>query len=121
MPLSILFRQQRCGGNGIRNARCLTEEDDQERGRGGENSVRNEISRGDGDGMEIQGTKAAKEILEACEGTVVSLAAQLEIRINPNYTPPIRIAVVGEVTMRRPRALNSSIRGHLVVTSPAEL
>ena len=86
--------------------------------------------------MEIQGTKAAKEILEACEGTVVSRAAQLEIRINPNYTPPIRIAVVGEVTilpakaftirwgevtMRRPRALNSSIRGHLVVTSPAEL
>ncbi|MBQ3097506.1 MAG: hypothetical protein IJC66_05055 [Kiritimatiellae bacterium] len=49
--------------------------------------------------MEIQGTKAAKEILEACEGTVVSLAAQLEIRINPNYTPPIRIAVVGEVTI----------------------
>ena len=34
----------------------------------------------------------AKEILEMCEGTVVSLAAQLEIRINPNYTPPIRIA-----------------------------
>ena len=33
----------------------------------------------------------AKDILEACEGTVVSLAAQLEIRINPNYTPPIRI------------------------------
>ena len=34
----------------------------------------------------------AKEILEACEGTVVSLAAQLEIRINPNYTPPTHIA-----------------------------
>ena len=34
----------------------------------------------------------AKDILEACEGSVVSLAAQLEIRINPNYTPPIRIA-----------------------------
>jgi hypothetical protein len=31
-----------------------------------------------------------KEILGACEGTVVSLTAQLEIRINPDYTPPVR-------------------------------
>ncbi|MBR6586705.1 MAG: hypothetical protein IKK82_04715, partial [Kiritimatiellae bacterium] len=73
-------------------ASLLPEEDNQGRSRGNENSVRNEISRSDGDGMEKQGTKAAKEILEACEGTVVSLAAQLEIRINPNYTPPTHIA-----------------------------
>jgi hypothetical protein len=32
-----------------------------------------------------------EEILGACEGTVVSLTAQLEIRINPDYTPPVRI------------------------------
>jgi hypothetical protein len=32
-----------------------------------------------------------KEILGACEGTAVSLVAQLEIRINPDYTPPIRV------------------------------
>ena len=31
-----------------------------------------------------------REILGACEGSVVSLAAQLELRINPNYTKPIR-------------------------------
>ena len=31
----------------------------------------------------------AKEILEACEGSIVSLAAQLELRTSPNYTPPI--------------------------------
>ena len=31
-----------------------------------------------------------KEILEACEGSTVSLAAQLELRTNPEYTPPIR-------------------------------
>jgi len=34
----------------------------------------------------------AREILEACEGSAVSLAAQLELRTNPNYTPPIRIS-----------------------------
>ncbi|MBP3405037.1 MAG: hypothetical protein J6N18_02965, partial [Kiritimatiellae bacterium] len=37
----------------------------------------------------------AKEILGACEGTAMSLAAQLETRINPDYTPPIR--VLGDV------------------------
>jgi hypothetical protein len=31
----------------------------------------------------------ATEILAGCEGTVVSLAAQLEIRLNPDYTPRI--------------------------------
>ena len=31
----------------------------------------------------------AKEILESCEGSIVSLAAQLELRTSPNYTPPI--------------------------------
>ena len=97
--LSKKFRQATGVADPVPAASLLPEENDQGRSRGNENSVRNEISRGDGDGMEKQGTKAAKEILEACEGTVVSLAAQLEIRINPNYTPPIRIAVVGEVTI----------------------
>ena len=32
----------------------------------------------------------AKEIIEACEGSIISLAAQLEMRINPDYTPAIR-------------------------------
>ena len=32
----------------------------------------------------------AREILEACEGSIISLAAQLEMRINPDYTPAIR-------------------------------
>jgi hypothetical protein len=41
----------------------------------------------------------AKEILGACEGTAMSLAAQLEIRINPDYTPPIR--VLGDVSSMR--------------------
>jgi hypothetical protein len=39
----------------------------------------------------------AKEILGACEGSTVSLAAQLELRTNPNYTPPIRtIGTLGD-------------------------
>jgi hypothetical protein len=33
------------------------------------------------------GRDGVREILEACEGTIVSLAAQLAIRIDPNYTP----------------------------------
>ena len=88
--LSKKFRQATGVADPVPAASLLPEENDKRRSRGNENSVRNEISRSDGDGMEKQGTKAAKEILEACEGTVVSLAAQLEIRINPNYTPPIR-------------------------------
>ncbi|MBR6586085.1 MAG: hypothetical protein IKK82_01570, partial [Kiritimatiellae bacterium] len=83
------FRQATGVADPVPAASLLPEEDNQGRSRGNENSVRNEISREDG--MEKQGTKAAKEILEACEGTVVSLAAQLEIRINPNYTSPTRI------------------------------
>ena len=64
-----------------------------------------EIARGDGSGVERTGATVkesakkeisaeilTREILKACEGTEVSLAAQLEIRINPNYTPSSRIA-----------------------------
>jgi hypothetical protein len=39
------------------------------------------------DGLGQQGVVVAKEILEACEGSVVSLAAQLEARLNPAYSP----------------------------------
>ena len=63
--LSKKFRQATGVADPVPAASLLPEENDKGRSRGNENSVRNEISRGDGDGMEIQGTKAAKEILEA--------------------------------------------------------
>jgi len=119
--LSKKFRQATGVADPVPAASLLPEENDQGRSRGNENSVRNEIARGDGDVVERKGTAMkeaakseitaenlptekipvgdilskqilAKEILEACEGTVVSLAAQLEIRINPNYTPPLHIS-----------------------------
>ena len=125
--LSKKFRQATGVADPVPAASLLPEENTQGQCRVNENSVRNEISRGDGSGMEIGQRKLferqslrevaekgvedgefstekipvgdilakqilAKDILEACEGSVVSLAAQLEIRINPNYTPPIRIA-----------------------------
>jgi hypothetical protein len=53
----------------------------------------------------------AREILEACEGSVVSLAAQLEIRINPNYTPPVcAIPISGNATSLCTSANTSSVR-----------
>lgn len=59
----------------------------------------------------------AKEILEACEGSVVSLAAQLELRINPNYTPPIRtVRISGEpsqIRTSRRASSNCSVKSPL--------
>ena len=44
----------------------------------------------------------AREIIEACEGSIVSLAAQLEMRINPDYTPAIRASGISK-SLRFPR------------------
>ena len=109
--LSKRFRQAVGVSDPVPAASLLPEESSLERSREDENSLRNEFLGNYGEGMEKVnrrenvekqkekesvrgefGTKKimVKEILEACEGSVVSLAAQLEIRINPNYTPPIR-------------------------------
>jgi hypothetical protein len=93
--LSKRFRQAVGVSDPVPAASLLPEENSLERSREDENSLRNEITQGAGDGVGLEVAKGAKEmpareILEACEGSVVSLAAQLEIRINPNYTPPIR-------------------------------
>jgi hypothetical protein len=57
------------------------------------------------------GEMFAREILEACEGSAVSLAAQLELRINPNYTPPIRtIRTLGDASSSRTLKGSSSLR-----------
>ena len=119
--LSKKFRQAVGVADPVPAASLLPEENGRKWCREDENSDRNEISRGDGEktgslgsacgakARDVQGGNAvpkcevtegasqaekiqARAILAACEGTVVSLAAQLEIRINPNYTPPIRIA-----------------------------
>ena len=128
--LSKRFRQAVGVSDPVPAASLLPEESSREQSREDENSLRNEITQGAGDGMGLEVAKGAKEmparekptrkmptkkmpirkmsirktptkeiivkemlareILGACEGSVVSLAAQLEIRINPNYTPPIR-------------------------------
>ena len=109
--LSKRFRQAVGVSDPVPAASLLPEENSRERSREDENSIRNEFSGNYGEGMEkvnrrenvekqkekesLRGEFGAKkimvkEILGACEGSVVSLAAQLEIRINPNYTPPIR-------------------------------
>jgi hypothetical protein len=99
--LSRKFRQATGIEDPVPAASILPDESKPESREGDENSVRSEILRGGGDGN-VAGEKCAwsgvgakkilaKEILGACEGTVVSLAAQLEIRINPDYTPPIRV------------------------------
>ena len=109
--LSKRFRQAVGVSDPVPAASLLPEENSLERSREDENSLRNEFLGNYGEGMEkvnrrenvekqkekesVRGEFGAKkimvkEILGACEGTVVSLAAQLEIRINPNYTPPIR-------------------------------
>ena len=109
--LSKRFRQAVGVSDPVPAASLLPEEKDQERSREDENSLRNEFLGNYGEGVEkvnrrenvekqkekesVRGEFGAKkimvkEILGACEGSVVSLAAQLEIRINPNYTPPIR-------------------------------
>ena len=103
--LSKKFRQAVGVSDPIPAASLLPDEDKQEGIRRNENSFRNEIARGDGNGvertgatvkesakMEISAEILTREILKACERTEVSLAAQLEIRINPNYTPSSRIA-----------------------------
>jgi hypothetical protein len=120
--LSRKFRQATGISDPVPSASILPEESNSERCACDENSVRREISGNYGGGMaqgdwretaEKQkesltefargelGAKQilAKEILEACEGSTVSLAAQLEIRINPDYTPPIR--VLGDVSSMR--------------------
>ena len=113
--LSKRFRQAVGVSDPVPAASLLPEEKDQERSRGDENSLRNEISGDYGEGM-VQGDwrenvekqkeslmefarggfgarkVLARKVLEACEGSAVSLAAQLELRTNPNYTPPIRIS-----------------------------
>ena len=38
----------------------------------------------------------AKEVLEACEGTLVSLDAQLYARLHPDYAPRIAVAATGK-------------------------
>jgi hypothetical protein len=53
----------------------------------------------------------AKEILEACEGSIISLAAQLEMRINPDYTPAIRASGIShDITANGKRQDLSSCR-----------
>ena len=135
--LSKKFRQATGIEDPVPAAAIFPDESSSEGCEGGENSIRREITRNDGDGMERvmrgnrrkdaekgegkqkergvrKGTRKKKgvlkgkefdwggfefgekrvlawEILGACEGTEVSLAAQLEIRINPDYTPPIRV------------------------------
>jgi len=118
--LSKRFRQAVGVSDPVPAASLLPEAKDRERSREDENSLRNEIAQGAGDGVGLEVAKGAKEkparekptrktpirktptkeiivkemlareILGACEGSVVSLAAQLELRINPNYTKPIR-------------------------------
>ena len=109
--LSKRFRQAVGVSDPVPAASLLPEESSLERSREDENSLRNEFLGNYGEGMEkvnrrenvekqkekesVRGEFGAKkimvkEILGACEGSVVSLAAQLEIRINLNYTPPIR-------------------------------
>ena len=53
----------------------------------------------------------AREIIEACEGSIVSLAAQLEMRINPDYTPAIRASGIShDITANGKRQDLSSCR-----------
>ncbi len=53
----------------------------------------------------------AKEIIEACEGSIISLAAQLEMRINPDYTPAIRASGIShDITANGKRQDLSSCR-----------
>ena len=53
----------------------------------------------------------AREILEACEGSIISLAAQLEMRINPDYTPAIRASGIShDITANGKRQDLSSCR-----------
>jgi hypothetical protein len=109
--LSKKFRQATGIEDPVPAASLLPDESNSERCGCDENSIRRENSRNGGcvkgkqKGKEKGMSKGkfdwigfefgekrilVKEILGACEGTVVSLAAQLEIRINPDYTPPVR-------------------------------
>ena len=109
--LSKRFRQAVGVADPVPAASLVPEENVKEQCRRDENSVRNEIARGAGDGVELQGANVAKEILGACEGTLVSLAAQLELRVNPNYTPPIRtIRTLGDASSSRTLKGSSSLR-----------
>ena len=130
--LSKRFRQAVGVSDPVPAASLLPEENSRERSREYENSIRNEFSGNYGEGMEkvnrrenvekqkekesLRGEFGAKkimvkEILGACEGSVVSLAAQLEIRINPNYTPPVcAIPISGNATSLCTSANTSSVR-----------
>jgi hypothetical protein len=130
--LSKRFRQAVGVSDPVPAASLLPEENSRERSREDENSLRNEFSGNYGEGMEkvnrrenvekqkekesLRGEFGAKkimvkEILGACEGSVVSLAAQLEIRINPNYTPPVcAIPISGNATSLCTSANTSSVR-----------
>jgi hypothetical protein len=109
--LSKKFRQATGIEDPVPAASLLPDESNSERCECDENSIRRENSRNGGcvkgkqKGKEKGMSKGkfdwigfefgekrilVKEILGACEGTVVSLTAQLEIRINPGYTPPVR-------------------------------
>ena len=91
--LSKKFRQATGVADPVPAASLLPEENEKGRCRENENSVRNEICMGvegkmkQWEGLGQQGVVVAKEMLEACEGSVVSLAAQLEARLNPAYSP----------------------------------
>ena len=53
----------------------------------------------------------AREIMDACEGSIISLAAQLEMRINPNYTPVIHASGIShDITANGKRQDLSSCR-----------
>jgi hypothetical protein len=139
--LSKRFRQAVGVSDPVPAASLLPEENSRERSREDGNSLRNEITQGVGDAVGLEVAKGAKEmparekpirkmsirktptkeiivkemlareILEACEGSVVSLAAQLEIRINPNYTPPVcAIPISGNATSLCTSANTSSVR-----------
>ena len=109
--LSKKFRQATGIEDPVPAASLLPDESNSERCECDENSIRMEISRNGGCvkgkqkgkekgmsngkfdwlGFEFGEKRIlVKEILGACEGTVVSLTAQLEILINPDYTPPVR-------------------------------
>ena len=96
--LSKKFRQALGVEDPVSASSLLPKDENSMESKGDENSFRREVSRSGGmDGVRSEveaeidvveaGRDGVREILEACEGTIVSLAAQLAIRIDPNYTP----------------------------------
>jgi hypothetical protein len=116
--LSRKFRQATGIADPIPAASLIPEKEEKELYRKNENSVRNEFSREDEmdknrtDKSEISTkTMLAREILEACEGSIISLAAQVEMRINPDYTPAIHTSGIShDITANGKRQDLSSCR-----------